>query len=336
MYNVPLTVTPIEETVTFEYSYPLSLSSYSFNEFEQSRIQLPEVVADNILLFDLIEASAIVHGKRVVYDPQSGAPLSFRSTGSTAEQLALVLNSREARHLFGQPDAEDLEAVGRNLLLSEGADVVVIKNGAYGALVIESSGVYRVPVFATRTVFSIGSGDIFSAVFAWQWLHEQRPAAEAALLASRLTAQYCQFKYLPLPAEPDETFPAIQPSAKPKKIYLAAPFFNPAERWMVNECRTKLLEFGNNVFSPYHDIGLGPADQVVPQDIAAIEWCDTVFALLEGFDPGTVFEIGYAKALGKKVVVYSINSRPHDLTMFLGTHCEITSDLTTAIYKASW
>ncbi|WP_375433865.1 PfkB family carbohydrate kinase [uncultured Hymenobacter sp.] len=336
MYSIGLTAIPVEQTVTFEYTYPLSLQHYFSAEFKQPRKILPEVVDDNILLFSLIEASIAVKGKRVVYDPQSGDPISFRSTGSTAEHLALVLNSREARHLYGQPDANDLALVGQSLLASEGADVVVIKNGAYGALVIEPSGVLTIPAFETRSVFSIGSGDIFSAVFAWKWLHEQRPAAEAALLASRLTAQYCQFKYLPLPAEPDEDFAAISPSKAPKKIYLAAPFFNPADRWMIAECRDRLLEFGNRVLSPYHDIGMGEAEHVVPQDIAAIEDCDTVFALLEGFDPGTVFEVGYAKALGKKVIAYSINSRVHDLTMFLGTGCIITHDLTTAIYKASW
>ncbi|QNE38585.1 nucleoside 2-deoxyribosyltransferase [Hymenobacter sp. NBH84] len=337
IYNIKLEAELIEDTVTFEYRHPLARPKwYSYELEKPARRALPEVVADNILLFDLIEASAIVHGKRVVYDPQSGAPVSFRSTGSTAKQLALVLNSREARSLFGQMDAEDLEHVGRSLLKSEGAEVVIIKNGAQGALVIEPDGIQSIPVFETRSVFPIGSGDIFSAVFAWQWLYEQKSATEAALLASRLTAQYCQFKYLPLPTTPDEDFPALISSSEAKKVYLAGPFFTQAERWMITECRSKLLDFGNQVFSPYHDIGIGPAEYVVPKDIAAIEWCDVVFAVLDGFDPGTVFEVGYAKALGKKVVGLVANNRTHDLTMFMGTNCEITRDFTTAVYKTSW
>ena len=337
VFNIHLQAKSIAETVTFEYENPLAPPRWFSQELTKPVKQvLSDVTADNILLFDLIEASVAVHGKRVVYDPQSGVPVSFRSSGSTAEQLALVLNAREARSLYGQPDADDLAHVGRSLLASEGAEVVVIKNGAQGALVIEPAGVQAIPVFATRSVFPIGSGDIFSAVFAWQWLHEQQPAAAAARLASQLTAQYCQFKYLPLPAKPDEEFPALTPSTQPNKIYLAGPFFTQAERWMITECLLKLSEFGNEVFSPYHHIGLGPANEVVPQDIAALKWCDVVFAVLDGFDPGTVFEVGYAKALGKKVIGLVTNTRPHDLTMFEGTNCEITSDFTSAVYRASW
>lgn len=297
---------------------------------------LPPVEAANILLYDLLEAAVAVKGQRVVYDPQSGVPVSFRSTGSTAKHLALLLNKREALSLSGLPASTDLTHVGQQLLGSEGADVVVIKNGAHGALIIEASGVQLIPVFETRSVWPIGSGDIFSAVFAWQWLHEQRPAAEAALAASRLTAQYCQFKYLPLPATPDEDFKPLLPRPERKKIYLAGPFFTLAQRWLIAEALDKLAEFGNEVFSPFHDIGLGSAEQVVAKDIAAIEWADVIVAMLDGLDPGTLFEIGYAKALGKHVVVFIEDPGRHDLTMLIGTNCEITDDFTTAIYKASW
>jgi nucleoside 2-deoxyribosyltransferase len=332
VFAIQLAATPISETATFRYRHPLARPSWS----TPARVTLPTVTATNILLYDLLEASVAVHGQWVVYDPQSGVPVSFRSTGSTAEHLALVLNKREALSLSGLPATTDLIHVGQQLLASEGAEVVVIKNGAHGALVIEASGVQAVPVFETRSVWPIGSGDIFSAVFAWQWLHEQQPAAEAALAASRLTAQYCQFKYLPLPAAPDEDFTPLLPRPERRKIYLAGPFFTLAQRWMIAEALDKLAEFGNEVFSPFHEIGLGSAEQVVAKDIAAIEWADTVFAILDGLDPGTVFEIGYAKALGKRVVAFIEDPGKHDLTMLVGTHCEITSDFATAIYKASW
>lgn len=332
VFAIQLTATPIAETVTFRYQHPLARPAWR----EPAKVTLPPVEAANILLYDLLEADVAVKGQRVVYDPQSGIPVSFRSTGSTAEHLALVLNKREALSLARLPTGTDLTHVGQQLLVSEGADVVVIKNGAHGALVIEASGVQTVPVFETRSVWPIGSGDIFSAVFAWQWLHEQRPAAEAALAASRLTAQYCQFKYLPLPAAPDEDFKPLLPRPERRKIYLAGPFFTLAQRWLIAEALDKLAEFGNDVFSPFHEIGLGSAEQVVAKDIAAIEWADVVVAMLDGLDPGTLFEIGYAKALGKHVVVYIEDPGRHDLTMLIGTNCEITNDFTTAIYKASW
>jgi nucleoside 2-deoxyribosyltransferase len=61
-----------------------------------------------------------------------------------------------------------------------------------------------------------------------------------------------------------------------------------------------------------------------------------MFAVLDGLDPGTIFEIGYARALGKKVIVLIEDPGQHDLTMLIGTDCEITGDFTTAVYKASW
>ena len=332
VFAIQLTATPIAETVAFRYQHPLARPAWR----EPAKVTLPPIEAANILLYDLLEANVAVKGQRVVYDPQSGVPVSFRSTGSTAEHLALVLNKREALSLSGLSASTDLAHVGQQLLASEGAEVVVIKNGAHGALVVEASGVQIIPVFETRSVWPIGSGDIFSAVFAGHWLHAQRPAAEAALAASRLTAQYCQFKYLPLPATPDEDFKPLLPRPERKKIYLAGPFFTLAQRWLIAEALDKLAEFGNEVFSPFHEIGLGSAEQVVAKDIAAIEWADVVVAMLDGLDPGTLFEIGYAKALGKHVVVFIEDPGQHDLTMLIGTNCEITDDFTTAIYKASW
>jgi nucleoside 2-deoxyribosyltransferase len=90
------------------------------------------------------------------------------------------------------------------------------------------------------------------------------------------------------------------------------------------------------VFSPYHDIGIGDPHQVVPKDIVEIKKTDLLFAIMNGLDPGTLFEIGYAKALGKRVVVLAENIGINDLTMLIGTDCEITADFATAIYKASW
>jgi len=59
-------------------------------------------------------------------------------------------------------------------------------------------------------------------------------------------------------------------------------------------------------------------------------------AVVNGLDAGTLFEIGYAKSLGKKVVAFAQNVNSSDLTMLIGTDCEITSDFSTAVYKASW
>jgi nucleoside 2-deoxyribosyltransferase len=53
-------------------------------------------------------------------------------------------------------------------------------------------------------------------------------------------------------------------------------------------------------------------------------------------DAGTVFEVGYAKALGKPVIFYAENEVGEDIKMFEGTHCQMVKDFPTAIYKTVW
>lgn len=65
---------------------------------------------------------------------------------------------------------------------------------------------------------------------------------------------------------------------------------------------------GMDVISPYHDIGLINNEsltlenmtEVCNSDLKAIDECQMVFAVLDGFDPGTIAEIGYAMANKKE------------------------------------
>lgn len=90
------------------------------------------------------------------------------------------------------------------------------------------------------------------------------------------------------------------------------------------------------VFSPFHEIGFGTAEAVVEKDIEAIKNSDLLFAVVDGLDSGTIFEIGYAVSKGKKVIAYTENETKESLKMLKGTGCIIEKDLTTALYKAFW
>jgi hypothetical protein len=292
-----------------------------------------EVIADNILAFGMLEANPLVHGSRVVFDPQSPyEAAAFGQNGSTADHLAIVANASEARVLSQETD---LERAGRKLL--DTAEAVVIKDGVRGAYVFTARGVARVPAFQTRDVFLVGSGDVFSAIFAHSWLSESKDAVKSAELASRATAFYCGTMALPIPVplptsfRPKEVVPDVVP-----KIYLAGPFFAPEELAAIEETRAYLVEQGADVFSPYHDVGLGAPSVVADADIAALRDCDTVFALLTNYDPGTVFEVGFARALQKRVVAVIGSTDSKNLTMLIGTGCEIYHDFVSAVYNAVW
>jgi nucleoside 2-deoxyribosyltransferase len=53
-------------------------------------------------------------------------------------------------------------------------------------------------------------------------------------------------------------------------------------------------------------------------------------------DPGTVFEVGYAKKMGIPVVALAENEREEDLKMMAGSGMTITDDFVTAIYRSVW
>jgi len=54
---------------------------------------------------------------------------------------------------------------------------------------------------------------------------------------------------------------------------------------------------GLRVFSPYHDVGIGIGKDVAPKDIEALKRSRAVLAIIDGVDTGTIFEVGYARAL---------------------------------------
>jgi nucleoside 2-deoxyribosyltransferase len=303
-----------------------------------------DVEADNALVFGMLEAKPVVRAKRVVYDPQNPeSPEPIKFAPGTTPRLAYVLNSSEARKLVGVDDIA--EAAGK-IVARLGADVVVVKRGPWGALVYESGHQERIPAYKTDSVWPIGSGDVFAAVFAARWTGQNMSAIESAKEASRAAAIYVNNRVLPISsgeikASTGFPFLPLDVSDNPLgnrefHIYLAGPFFNIAQRWLVEESRQALRGMGLKVFSPLHDIGLGSGQAVAPQDLDALKRCRAVMALVDGLDPGTVFEIGFARSLGKPVVALAESTGEEPLKMISGSGCDVVSDFVTAMYRVAW
>jgi nucleoside 2-deoxyribosyltransferase len=53
-------------------------------------------------------------------------------------------------------------------------------------------------------------------------------------------------------------------------------------------------------------------------------------------DAGTVYEIGYARAVGLPVIVYSESEPMEDLKMMKGSGCVLKDDFVSAIYHTVW
>ncbi|MHA3886786.1 PfkB family carbohydrate kinase [Stutzerimonas degradans] len=333
------TVSP-QAGVTFEYIHGLATPDIRRGVHASSQLQ---VTAEKVLRFGMIDGTAVVNAEYAVFDPQNAeGPESFSANGSTAKHLALVLNRHEANLLL--PDSNGLppEEIAAALATQERAEVVVIKMGPLGALVYDNGIISRVPAYRTERVWKIGSGDTFAAHFALAWLDNGLSAHEAASTASIATAFYCETQGFPDKTLFDRFKPkALQPSERYRngyapKVYLAGPFFTLAELWMVGQARRDLIDMGLNVFSPYHDVGLGTAEDVVEKDLEGVRDCDVLFAIGDGLDSGTIYEIGYARALNKPVVFYAENESAQDKKMMEGSACRITDDYVSAVYQMVW
>lgn len=343
-FGFDIDLVEIPETVTFDYLHNHSNPRLSPRAATEYNTRLEGIEGDAILRFGLIEGTAVVHGGRVVYDPQSTDPEPFQENGSTADELALVLNHEEAAALANRNEIGSIFAELR--AGDTNADVVVIKRGAKGAIVKTEEEISRVPVFQTKSVWGIGSGDIFSAVFAAEWAEHGQPAPDAAEAASKATAYYCQHRQLPIPRDLDNTSVEsaprnfTPPNAPAPTIYLAGPFFDIGEVFVVEEVAHLLESEGADVLSPLHDIGRAAeydtAEEVAEKDLEAIEEADLVFALLDQLDGGTHFEIGYAQKAGTPVVAYANDAKSRNYTMIQGSGCRVFGDLASAVYNAIW
>jgi len=332
--------TTAQAGVTFEYIHGLANPDIRRGTHVKSELQ---VSAEKVLRFGMIDGTAVVDAEYAVFDPQNaGGTESFRANGSEAKYLALVLNRHEANLLV--PTSSGLTAQELAIVLAEqeSAEVVVIKMGPLGALVYDNGAISTVPAYRTERVWKIGSGDTFAAHFALGWMDNGLSAHDAASVASIATAFYCENQGFPDQAllAGFKPYP-LQPSARYRdgyapKVYLAGPFFTLAELWMVGQARRDLLAMGLDVFSPYHDVGLGSAEDVVEKDLEGVRDCDVLFAIGDGLDSGTIYEIGYARALNKPVVFYAENESEQDKKMMEGSDCCITDDYVSAIYQTVW
>jgi len=156
------------------------------------------VTGEQAIIFGCVEGDFVVRANVVVADLQGSTSKGFRAAGSHAEKLAIVLNGREVMSRTGKPTITE---AANELLEIEKAEVVVVKDGPNGSCVFTRTAYPApVPAYSSKSLYKIGSGDIFSAVFAHFWMEGAAPVA-AADLASRHTAAYVESPSLPLTKE---------------------------------------------------------------------------------------------------------------------------------------
>ncbi|WP_250492908.1 PfkB family carbohydrate kinase [Caballeronia sp. GAWG1-1] len=335
LFGFAVVAHPTETGISFEYVHCMSTPVVRPALARVPKLAAIEVAAEAVLRFGMLEGSARVNAKWCVYDPQSAFhPEPFGANGSKAEHLAIVANRSEIVAM-GQNADPDVAAAN---LLAQGAEVVVVKSGPEGAFVHTTGGAKKhIPAYQSPQVWTVGSGDVFAAIFAGRWaVHHDAPDV-AAELASRAVSSYAETMALPSERVPElQNAQRVPATTVPGKVYLASPFFNLGQRWLVDEARRCLAELGLEVFSPVHDVGPGPAHEVGPADIKALKECDRVFAILDGLDAGTVFEVGYARAEGIPVYALAQAVSDENLKMVIGSESKVFYDFVTALHHTAW
>lgn len=120
-----------------------------------------------------------------------------------------------------------------------------------------------------------------------------------------------------------------------KKVYLASPFFDDAELERVDKAKEILDSKGLEVFSPKEHqnehLEFGSIEwrkATFENDVKHIDWCDVVVAIIckgNYDDSGTAWELGYAYATNKPVVLVNITGETINLMIADSIHALITS-----------
>ena len=281
---------------------------------------------DVVLRFGFLEGSAVVNADRAIYDPQSAESFEpFACNGSRALELALVLNERE---LCGSGNSVGVEDAARQIISRGEASVLIAKGGIKGARLFDANNpTIFIPAYRSPRVFKIGTGDVFSAAFAFYWGRERLDAREAAELASRSVAHYCGSSNLPLPAAEGllESSPVGSLAFRP--ICIAGSPATLGGRWVLEEARWRLQQLGLQVVAPGLDGG--ECSQTV-----SVGGFGCLLVLTDHLDNAAAQLIASAGAVALPIIAFG--QFRDALAPTVVPLANVTDDFTTALYWASW
>lgn len=307
-------VHPSPALMTFDYLHPLARPRISPDPHPWCG--LVPVQGETVIRFGCLEGEFVVSAEAAIYDPQSGSCPRFGANGSRAQRLAMVLNAGEARNMAGLSDLVD---AGRTLRRTEGAEVVVVKDGPSGALVFDSDDPPSlVAAHWTPRLFKIGSGDVFTATFAHHWATRGCSATEAAALASRHVAAYVANRTLPCKPNP-VVGPPVRGGLDGATVGLAVQDRGIASNWLRHEARQALF-------------GLG-AGRVVPMGEGVA--CEVLLALVTDIVDTTFHLTVEATSRGIPCVAYTEHAEAARRLREAGI-AVVMDDFAASVYATAW
>ena len=337
LHGVLVDPTPRLQRIEFVYDTPLSPPRLQMHRSDRG-IDVPDVNADDVVVFGMVEAQPAVTARRAVVDPQHSLGLDQAAETIAADELVIVANRGEILDLA---NSHDLETAVDTILSRTGATGVVVKAGALGALVFQPGAEAEgIPAFATPRVFPIGSGDVFTAAFAAHYFDSSNLVA-AAHSASRRTAGYVTVRHLGVVDLGNDIQTTVVPTVRsvqdPPRVYVAASFANPEQVWSGRTIDRGIRDIGGCSIYPPREVGQKEDARVTARaDLENLDACDAVVLLADVARTGPFFEAGWATCRGIPIVVMNSDPDPDRYTMLNGTDADLVSDLATAAYRAVW
>lgn len=113
-----------------------------------------------------------------------------------------------------------------------------------------------------------------------------------------------------------------------KNVYIAGPWFDESSKSLmdaIEEIYKKVKSPLYNLYFPRSYTNENP-EKVYKKNVTQINMCDVLVALISRKDVGTAFEIGMAKALGKKIILVAYDedcylSKTNIMLAFCTTEC---------------
>jgi nucleoside 2-deoxyribosyltransferase len=319
--------------------YELLLRDEHRSEFDASALDdlcARHDASDTLILpggFDLAGTLRVIgeRGSRV-YADVNHAPDDLAELGTLGRPLAACIVSTSSelflRRCQGSSDELRSAVVGRY------ADSMLLKENRGGSRFFTSESVVQVDAHARRVEHSVGVGDCFDAVFiALRQTHGDRAAlAYASYVAAEYgavwdddhfrraaraavaipTAEMVEMRGLSLPWE----------RRRGVQIYIAAPDFDGVDRRPLEWVLEALRYHNFTPRCPVRENGQVGVDatpgrrrDTFQKDMAILDECRMLLAVLLYDDPGTLIEIGIAAERGLPVLVYDPYRRATNLIL---------------------
>lgn len=230
---------------------------------------------------------------------------------------------------------------------------LLFKENRGGSRIFSAEGVWQIGAQLRPIAHSVGVGDCYNVAF----LSKRRTSEDlvAGNFAARVAAEYAATTY------PDEFFDGVQAILALNdtfldaqqgvsipwerranlSVYIAAPDFDYVDRSVINSVADALKYHNLRPRLPVRENGQAqPEDSIEKKtalfagDMALLDECQLLVAVILDSDPGTLIELGLAAGMGKPTIVYD----PHGLAsnvMLLclpNAVCKTLDELMSAVF----